>query len=132
MKLARLFVLVPLTFAAGQQDVVGDFTTSPNEHIINEIGHPFTVRSVQGVVTERDETVRLASVLFEIQGPAGDRKIRKAITDQNGHFRIRDVPSGTYRFKATLMSNQSVMGTIIVTPKIKTSGEIRLTMHVGV
>jgi hypothetical protein len=125
--LLLVFAVVPQTKA---QDVIGDFTRSRNEHIINEINEPFVVRSVVGLITdERGEP--FAGVLVEIQGPGSDRKIRRCKTDDSGRFKIGHVLQGTYRFKATLMSYQSEMGTIVVSKKAAEASEIKITMHVG-
>jgi Carboxypeptidase regulatory-like domain len=111
------------------QNPIGDFTRSPNEHIINEMHQPFVVNSVAGVFNVQ-RGGPLAGVLFEIQGP--DRKIRRCKTDDKGRFRIGHVPPGTYRFKATLISFQSEMGTIIVSEKAAKASEIKIEMPVGV
>ncbi len=134
MKTAIL--LMCLAFAIGPQarpqDVVGDFTRSPYEHIINEIDQPFEVRSVKGLITLPYGGGPLAGVLLEIQGPGPSRQIRRSTTDQHGRFKMADVPEGTYRFKATLSAYQSEMGTIIVSKKAARGSEIKIQMPVGV
>ena len=121
--------------AAAAQDKasIGDFTKSPTEHIINRLEQPFVVRSVKGVII-RKEGYRepLPEVLFEIQGPDTDRKIRRATTDEHGRFRMGHVPMGTYKFKAILTGFQSVMGTITVSKKAGKTAEIKIEMPVGV
>lgn len=133
MKAVTLLLLLvfAITSQSRAQDTIGDFTRSPNEHIINEISQPFVVRSVVGMVTVQ-RGGPLAGVLIEIQGPGADRKIRRSKTDVNGRFKIGNLPQGTYRFKATLMSFQSEMGTIIVAKKATKAGEIKIEMPVGV
>lgn len=122
-----VFAVAPQAKAQG----IGAFTRSPNEHIINEIHQPFVVNSVAGIIAvQRDGP--LAGVLFEIQGPGRDRKIRRCKTDDNGRFKIGRVPQGVYRFKATLVGFQSEMGTIIVSKKAAKSSEIKIEMPVGV
>ncbi len=116
---------------AKAQDVIGDFTRSPNEHIINEIQQPFVVRSVAGTITVQ-RGGPLASVLFEIEGPGTDRKVRRCKTDDSGRFKIGNLPQGTYRFKATLTSFQSEMGTVILSKKAAKASEIKIEMPVGV
>jgi len=111
---------------------IGDFTSSPYEHIINEIDQPFVVPSIAGLITLPNEGEPLSGVLFEIQGPSTDRKIRRCKTDDHGRFKLGRVPEGTYRFKATLSGFQSEMGTIIVSKKAPKTSEIRITMPVGV
>ncbi len=115
------------------QSQVGDFTRSPYEHIINEVDRPFVVRSVMGLITlPKGDERPIPGVLFEIQGPGTDRKIRRCKTDKHGRFKMGHVPEGTYRFKATLSGLQSVMGTITVSKKAAKTEEIKMAMPVGV
>jgi len=136
MKLACILAWIIAATAMGtaqEKASTGDFTKSPTEHIINQMEQPSVVRSIQGIII-RKEGLRepLADVLFEIQGPGADKKIRKGTTDQQGRFKIARVPTGTYKFKATLNGFQSVMGTVIVSPKATPAGEIKVEMPVGV
>lgn len=127
-------VLIGTISAAQQKAIVGDFTKSPTEHIINRIKRPFFVQSVKGLISRQTTgpTEPLQDVLFEIQGPDHDRKIRRTKTDENGRFKIGHVPAGTYRFKATLNGFQSVMGIITVSKKASQNHEIKITMSIGV
>jgi hypothetical protein len=117
-----------------QADVVGDFTRSPTENIINEIDQPFVTRSVTGKITlelgRPDEP--LADVLFEIEGAGSEKKIRRATTDARGRFKIGRAPQGTYKFKATSDGFQSVMGTITISAKARQDAAILIAMQVGV
>ncbi|MGA9061727.1 MAG: carboxypeptidase regulatory-like domain-containing protein [Terracidiphilus sp.] len=133
MKIATLLICLVFAVApaAKPQGQVGDFTWSPSEHIIDEIDQPFVVKSLMGMIAVQGDGP-LAGVLFEIQGPGTDRKIRRCKTDEYGRFKIGHVPQGTYRFKATLVGFQSVMGTITVSKKAAKAGEIRIAMPVGV
>lgn len=119
---------------AQEKTTVGDFTKSPTEHIINQIDQPFVVQSVKGFISRQSAgpTEPLSDVLFEIQGPGADRKIRRGTTDENGRFKIGHVPTGTYKFKATLNGFQSVMGTITVSKRAPKADEIRIAMPIGV
>jgi hypothetical protein len=76
-----------------------------------------------------DEPLR--GVLFEIPEPDSHKTIRRATTDDHRRFRILDVPPGRYRFKTTLMSFQSLMGTILVTKKAGKRDMINIELHVG-
>jgi Carboxypeptidase regulatory-like domain len=130
-----MWVVVMVAVATAQEKgAVGDFTKSPTEHIINRIEQPFVVQSIKGTISRQTggPTEPLANVLFEIQGPGTDRKIRRATTDGNGHFKIGHVPVGSYEFKATLNGFQSVMGTITVSKGAPKAGEIKIAMSVGV
>lgn len=134
MKTATLLLLLAFATAphVKAQDVIGDFTRSPVEHIINQIDEPFVVKSVEGTIMLPDGDGPIADVLFEIQGPGTDRKIRRCKTDDEGRFKMGRVPQGTYRFKATLGGFQSEMGTIIISRKALRTNEIKIMMPVGV
>ena len=130
--LVWLLVAIPLG-AAQERATVGDFTRSPTEHIINRIDEPLVVRSVTGIISRRQGDLGpLPNVLFEIQGPGVDRKIRRAKTDKHGRVKIRHVPLGTYKFKATLDGFQSMMGTVTVSKETDKTAEIKIEMSVGV
>jgi hypothetical protein len=136
MKVACLLVFAISIIPFGKvqdKDPVGDFSKSPTEHIIIQIEQPFAVRSVNGtIVRNHDSQEPLAGVLFEIEGPGGDRKIRRATTDAHGRFKISHVPMGTYKFKATLNGFQSVMGTIVVSKAAGEKDDVKFEMPVGV
>ena len=130
-----MWVIVMGTLTAAQENsTVGDFTKSPTEHIINRIEQPFVVRSVQGIVNRQTggPAEPLANVLFEIQGPGTERKIRHATTDENGRFKMGHVPVGTYKFKATRNGFQSVIGTLTVSKEAPKTDEIKIAMAIGV
>jgi len=136
--LTTRFLIVWMTsavaFSAAQdRNPVEGFTRSPTEHIINEVDQPFVVQQVKGIVTCPPRSGDpLPNALFEIRGPGDNRTIRHAVTDEKGRFRIRHVPWGQYRFKATYNGNQSVVGTIIVCGRAQERDEIRIEMRVGV
>src|SRR6266850_3936894 len=111
-------MIATTALGAAQLTATDNFTKSPTEHIVNQIEQPFLVGSVSGVII-RKEGYRepLPNVLFEIEGPAPERRIRQGKTDEHGRFRIGRVPVGTYKFKATLNGFQSVTGTIIVSKR---------------
>jgi len=137
MKLLWLAIMViTITpWSTGQQDSfynLEGFTISPTEHIITRVQQPFVVRSVRGVISAEEYREPPADVIFEIQGPGTERKFRGARTDKHGRFRIRDVPAGTYRFKATLNGWRSVMGIVTVSAKADKAAEIKLKMLLGV
>jgi hypothetical protein len=131
-----LMAVVAIAFPTHSQqvDIVGDFTRSRYEHIIQQIDQPFVARSVTGKITlepqRPDEP--LADVLFEIEGPGSEKTIRHATTDARGRFKIGRVPPGTYKFKATRDDFQSVMGTITISAKAPQDAAIVLSMRVGV
>lgn len=127
-------ILMGVIAAAQEKATVGDFTKSPTEHIIKQVEQPFLVQSVKGVITrETPGSIEpLHNVLFEIQGPDAGQKIRRATTDEDGRFKIGQVPTGTYKFKATLNGFQSIMGTIKVSRTAPKTNEVKIAMPIGV
>src|SRR5260370_28673698 len=111
---------VGAVITAQDEGTVGDFTKSAREHIINQLEQPFVVKSVMGTVSRKQgDREPLPNVLFEIQGPGGDRQIRRTLTDKHGRFKLGHVPEGTYKIKATLNGFQSVTGTITVSNTLR-------------
>ena len=102
-------VLMGTMSAAQSQGVVGDFTKSPTEWIINTIDQPIVVRAVTGHICfehNGGETKEpLKNVLFEIQGPGPDRKIRHATTDEGGRFKVDHVHPGNTNSKRHAMDS---------------------------
>ena len=110
-----------------------DFTESPTEHIVVLLDEPFVVRNVRGSIRNKTGPREpLPGVLFEVQGPNGERKMRRARTDAQGRFKVGRVPEGKYRFKATIDGFQSVVGTLVVTKKAEKAKDIRIEMRFGV
>jgi hypothetical protein len=108
------------------------FTKPPTEHIINEIDQPFVVGVVQGFITEvQDPHEPLPGVLFEIQAPISDKRIRSAKTDAHGRFKISTCLPEIH-IKATLNGFQSVMGTIVVAKHAHKATRIEIHMPIGV
>lgn len=126
-------ILVTVVPSAIQgRTTVGDFTTSPTEHVIIQLDKPFFVQSVRGrICREQGDRGPLPDVLFEIEGPGSDKTIQRAITDENGRFRIGRVTWGTYKFKTTLNGFQSIMGTITVSKNAAKRQEIQIYIPVG-
>jgi len=109
-----------------------DFTKSPTEWLTVVIDRPFTVRSVKGMIDFQNAPDKpLADVLLEIEGPGVVRKIRRATTRDDGRFRIKNVPQGTYRFQTTKSGLNSMIGTIVVSRKAPKTGEIEFANAVG-
>lgn len=131
---ALIFAVVATSLGIAQdKTAVGDFTRSPSEHIINWIEQPFCVRLVKGIVIHKEgNRDPLPNVLLEIQGPGRGRKIRRTTSDHDGQFRMRHVPFGTYKFKATLNGFQSVMGTIVVSKRTAESNQVKIEMLLGI
>lgn len=135
MELWLLILVIAATAPGIAQDraTVGDFTKSSTEHIIDKVEHPYVVRSVRGIISRKQgDEGPLPNVLFEIQGPGTERKIRRANTDEYGRFKIGQVPVGTYKFKVTLNGFQSVMGSVTVSKKAGKTAEIKIALLVGV
>jgi len=112
---------------------LSDFTKSPTEHVINTIEEPFHVRTVTGVIGTVSDSYPPgpAGIIFEIEGPGQERRIRRALTDKQGRFKISHVPIGAYRFKATRDGFQSAIGTIIVQKPPEGAGVIKIVLPLG-
>ena len=115
-----------------QEGELKGLTISRDEHIMNEVREPFIVRSVEGNVSLNDHDDMLPGVLIEIRGPGEELTILSAITDKNGHFRIKNVQPGKYMFKTTLAGFQSEYGHITVSKQAPKGNRIQLALHVGV
>jgi hypothetical protein len=108
------------------------FTRPPTEHQIVVIEEPFLVRSVRGTVRFRKHPGEpLANVLFELQGPGPNKKIRRSTSDQAGRFKIGHTPAGSYRFKATRDGFTSVVGWIEVSNKAEKKADLEIEMGIG-
>ena len=131
MKVGALVILATaVTFAWGQN--LGDFPRAQGEHETDVVDQPFVVTSVSGRVCVRVEpSIALPDVLIEIQGPGSGRKIRRTRTDENGRFKIRHLPKGEYRFKASLHTWQGVLGRIVVSRAAPQKSEIVIRMNPG-
>ncbi len=116
---------------SASDDGLAGFTKSPTEHIINELEEPIVVRKVRGSIVDQG-TFPLPNALFEVRGPGDGKAIKHARTDEHGRFTIRNVPPGTYRFKATMPGFQSVIGTLVVSKKADKTSEVRVKLPFGI
>jgi|SRR5215467_11271492 len=131
MKATVLFLAAILATPFGQQ--TNPFKQSPAEHIIITIEDPFEVRSIRGTVTEAvGDSSPLPDVTFEVRGPGTKGKVKGAVTNEHGQFKIDHLPEGTYEFKATLNGWQSVEGKIVLSNKAPRHNRIRIEMRLGV
>lgn len=104
------------------------FLKSPTEQIIVEIQQPYRVKSVHGII--RDATGHpLPETDFEIRDSYG--RVQGSKTDRFGRFKISNISSGDYIFKATRNGFQSVVGKITVSKKFDTDPSIQLAMPIG-
>jgi hypothetical protein len=105
------------------------FTKSPTEWYIEDLPEPLRVRSVQGSIIRLNSVDALDGVVFEIRDESGT--VRAGVSDSRGRFRIRGVPNGTYRFKATKNGFSSIVGTVVVVKTVAKKSTITLYMAVG-
>ncbi len=109
------------------------FTISRDEHIINHLDDPFTVREVKGTAfIAFEKKAPPEGVLFELRGPGDSETIRSTKTGRNGNFALRQIRPGKYLFKATSLGFQSMVGVVIVSPKAGRGDTIVLRMKPGV
>ena len=128
---------IPLTFGIflllagvgiGQEKAESDIC---EEFLKNSVAgavilQPFIVREVKGVVLVPYCDDPLPNVLIELRDSGG--KIRATKTDSRGQFKFRNVPEGTYKFKATLNGFPTVVGTFVLQKHAKKSEAIRIEM----
>jgi protocatechuate 3,4-dioxygenase beta subunit len=106
------------------------FSKSSNEQNIVELEQPFRVRAVRGVIRDPSGSP-LPKTLFEIRKDSSG-KVWVAVADKRGRFWIPGIPPGTYSFKATLQSFQSVAGKITVSVRAHRKSAIELILPLGV
>ena len=131
--IAALLISSSVVFAQSRLPVdwLKGFTRSSDEHIINENEEKITVVSVQGVILD-PSLAPLRDAIFEIRGPGKLEHIRGVKTDKSERFSMRNVPNGTYMYKATMDGFQSEVGTIIVSKDANRRNRISVNLHVGV
>ena len=109
------------------------FTPNPLEHIVDDVGAPIHVSRVRGTIRSAGGAwPRDIEVLFEIRGPGEATRVWSARADEQGRFVIRDVPAGTYCFRAMAVGWQSVVGRIVVAQGAPNNQAISLTLRLGV
>ena len=71
-------------------------------------------------------------VLFELRPTRGAGKIRQVKADNQGKFKVPDMPLGEYCFKATADGWQSVIGVVIVSKTASRRSRVNFEMPLGV
>ncbi|HYL11364.1 MAG TPA: carboxypeptidase-like regulatory domain-containing protein [Candidatus Acidoferrales bacterium] len=130
-----IFLLICCAKPLGAQDRFDSgpykgFSRSPDEHIIVELEQPFRVRGIRGVIRDPSGSP-LPKTVFEIRKDSSG-KVWGAVADRHGRFWIPGIPPGTYSFKATLRSFQSVAGKITVSARAHRKSAIELILPLGV
>jgi hypothetical protein len=107
------------------------FTITDCENILNEIKQPFMVRIIKGKIIDIEDDYGWSKdipVLFEVRAINNKGKFFHTYADENGIFKMSDIPEGQYCFKATICGWQSVMGVIIVSKTADPKNEIVFKM----
>jgi carboxypeptidase family protein len=107
------------------------FAKSPTEHILNEHPHTIVVRSVVGRITAAALNEGVPNAVVEIKREGSD-KVRGAIADGNGRFRIKGIADGKYIFKVTRDGFQSVYGTLQVSRRASRNSGFSIELKQGV
>ena len=95
-----------------------------------ELQDPISVREAKGIVSIPNDGEGIAGVIVELRDGTG--KIIATRTGSKGHFRIKHLRQGTYKFKTTLSGFSSVMGTIILNKHADQSRIVTIEMPLGV
>jgi len=107
------------------------FISSPTEHIINRYEEVVTARDFEGSVVYSDGAP-LPGAIVEVRGPDSSERIKGTIVDRQGQFRIGHLKKGTYAFKVTLNTFQSVVGQLIIKSGEERKTSVRIVLQVGV
>jgi len=99
---------------------------------MNEYSEVIEVRSIHGTITGPRAAWPEPGAIFEIRTEDADGKVRGAVANEKGRFKMRGVPQGEYVFKATQNGFQSVFGRIRVSRKAKAKNDVRIALEVGV
>jgi hypothetical protein len=109
------------------------FTPNPAEHLVNVIESPIHVGKVRGTLrSEAGAWPDDVEVRFEIRGPGQATRVWGTRAEKDGRFVIRNVPPGTYCFRAMAIGWQSVVGRLVVGPGDGDRQAIALTLPLGV
>jgi hypothetical protein len=130
-----LFIAAAFTGQGQERFTTGElkgFTKSPTEHIIEKLEETPIMRMVEGSVGSKSLDKPLEGVLIEIRGPGATETLRSASSDRRGRFRLRRVPDGDYKIKATLNGFRSVVGAISVRSSAKAHKSLRIEMLHGI
>ncbi len=137
-RIAVLFSVLPCLLLAqtrfGGNEFNGEFkgfTKSPTEHIINRYEGVIEARQFEGSVTD-PTGAPMVGVIVEVRGPDSSERIKAAVTDERGHFKIGRLRNGTYAFKATCNGFQSVVGKLRIDSGTAKNGSAKIILHVGV
>ena len=100
-----------------------------SEHIIDEREQPFVVRSINGFVLDPSGAV-MEDVIVEIRDQQG--RVRGAITNSRGRFKLTGVPQGRYKLKVTRDGFQSIVSDVVLSNDAPRKNKLALTMRIGV
>lgn len=95
---------------------------------IVELGRTLRVSVVHGTISYSDGSP-IEDAAFEIRD--GQGKVQSVRSDSKGRFTIASVTPGTYLFKVTKNQFHSVVGTVIVSPKISLKKSIHIELPLG-
>ena len=116
---------------SGAADVCGaaGFARTADDHLLVYVDQPFEVPSVAGVITGPGGSWSdITLVAFEIQPLRGSGGVRRVRADNQGSFRIPDLRSGTYCFKASSAGTKPVVGVVTVTKRARAGDLIRVEL----
>lgn len=111
----------------------GDFRGfTINEPVIQRSKDHFVIRSIRGqIIFSDDNGYPMEGALFEIRGSGSSDTVRSATTDANGIFEIKDLPEGSYIFKASSLGFNAYAGEITLSRKAKAHSLPRIFLQPG-
>jgi hypothetical protein len=125
-------LVTPATPRTQKKWNTGEFTHTWPEHVTTTLEEPITVRAVAGTITvENGHGEPIADAFFDVRGPEDNKTVREGTTDRDGYFSIKNVPRGTYQFKATCYGFDVIVGTLVVTKAAPKAARIKIELPVG-
>lgn len=132
----RICILVgPIILAAAFLAAQSRYETGPYQGFVREnpetmmveIARPLKVAAIKGRIVSPSNSP-LPETYFEVRDSKGH--VFSTQSDASGNFQMPNVTAGTYRFKVTKDLFKSTVGTIVVSPRIKTT-TIQIKLYPG-
>lgn len=126
--------LLPFTMLAQSRFEAGEwkgFTKSPTEHIVNRYDTVVRLRRFEGSIVDPNGTP-IPGAVVEVRGPGKNERDRGTVTDTRGRFKLGRLSKGSYDFKVTFNTFQSVVGVLVIASTGTRSAPFKLVLLAGV